>query len=518
MSRLSPMDGARYDQSPIDSERSQSHPGVLGRLWRRKGILLLALDAVICILSFIGSYYLRFHVDLSLMSYLPIVKPIPPLAPYLKISALVTALWILLLYKDRAYDGDLQFSTGMAYQIQRVLICGFYSMIFLMVVSFMYRYLLLSRVVYMLGFVSACTLMIFLRICFRIMDTRLSNQCVFVHKVLLMGWNPSAEAILGRLQAHNKCTQVAGRLLWRSEMGKVVQPETDIPVIGMVDDLEKVHKQTGFDQLIIVASASAQRIENNGSMDRQALIEALNFCEALGISCYMVHDVLEITVERQELGTFSGVPIIRLRDSALHPVYAWVKRGMDVSVSLAILVLGLPLWVVIALMIRLSGPGPIIYLQKRAGLHGRPFTMLKFRSMVQDADEKLKDILDFDQLDEPVFKIPRDPRVTGIGRILRRTSLDEIPQLLNVLAGSMSLVGPRPEQLELVEKYTPYQRRRLKAKPGITGYQQVVSRADPSLAKRIEYDLHYLKYQSLFLDLYILFKTLIVVARGNGTE
>ena len=128
-------------------------------------------------------------------------------------------------------------------------------------------------------------------------------------------------------------------------------------------------------------------------------------------------------------------------------------------------------------------------------MYGKPFPMYKFRSMVPDADEQLRNIIDLDSLAEPVYKIPRDPRVTSIGKFLRRSGLDEIPQLINVLRGDMSVVGPRPESVGPAERYEPWERRTLKAKPGITGYQQVMSRGDPSLAKRIELDLYYLKHQ-----------------------
>jgi lipopolysaccharide/colanic/teichoic acid biosynthesis glycosyltransferase len=136
--------------------------------------------------------------------------------------------------------------------------------------------------------------------------------------------------------------------------------------------------------------------------------------------------------------------------------------------------------------------------------------------MIDNADQQLKKLVDFDRLSEPVFNIRKDPRITRIGAFLRRTSLDEIPQLLNVLAGQMTIVGPRPERVELVEKYNAWQRRRLKSKPGITGYQQVVSRGDPSLAKRIEYDLFYLKYQGLWMDCVIMMRTFWVIIRGDG--
>ncbi len=138
--------------------------------------------------------------------------------------------------------------------------------------------------------------------------------------------------------------------------------------------------------------------------------------------------------------------------------------------------------------------------------------------MVQDAEQRLCQLVNFDSLEEPVFKIKNDPRVTPVGGFLRRTGLDEIPQLINVLKGEMSIVGPRPEQAELVERYNVWQRRRLKGVPGITGYQQVINRGIPCLSQRIDYDLYYLKHQSLSLDLQILFKTVGVVIRGDGID
>jgi lipopolysaccharide/colanic/teichoic acid biosynthesis glycosyltransferase len=152
------------------------------------------------------------------------------------------------------------------------------------------------------------------------------------------------------------------------------------------------------------------------------------------------------------------------------------------------------------------------------GLEGKPFKMYKFRSMVENADAQLKEMIDLDSLPEPVFKIRQDPRVTPVGRIIRRWSLDEVPQFFNVLLGTMSLVGPRPEQVDLVEKYNLWQRRRLKAKPGITGYQQIMNRGLPFLEKRTAQDLYYLKHQSLWLDLFILAKTIIVVIRDDGLK
>ena len=158
----------------------------------------------------------------------------------------------------------------------------------------------------------------------------------------------------------------------------------------------------------------------------------------------------------------------------------------------------------------------MIFRQERVGQHGRVFTMFKFRTMVADAEARLREILDLDALDEPVFKFENDARVTRVGRFLRKSSLDELPQLFNVLRGEMSLVGPRPEERAIVERYNIWQRRRLKVKPGITGLQQVMNRGIPDLAERIKYDIYYIRRQSFLLDLSILLRTIFVVLSGKG--
>jgi lipopolysaccharide/colanic/teichoic acid biosynthesis glycosyltransferase len=192
-----------------------------------------------------------------------------------------------------------------------------------------------------------------------------------------------------------------------------------------------------------------------------------------------------------------------------------VKRGVDVVVSLLGIVMTLPLWGLIALAVKATSRGPVFFSQERAGLHGRPFRMFKFRSMVVDAEAQLKKWVNIEDLAEPVYKLKDDPRVTRVGRFLRRFGLDELPQLINVLRGEMSLVGPRPEVVALAERYDAEQRRRLLVKPGITGYQQIHNRGMPDMAARLEYDFYYLHNRSTLLDLWILAMTFAVISSGE---
>ena len=195
---------------------------------------------------------------------------------------------------------------------------------------------------------------------------------------------------------------------------------------------------------------------------------------------------------------------------------AMIKRTFDIVASSVGLLVTAPLFPIIALAIKLDSRGPVFFSQTRAGLDGHPFAMHKFRTMVADAEERLADVIRLDDLRDPVFKLSEDPRVTRVGRLLRRLSLDELPQLWNVLRGEMSIVGPRPEQVELVERYRPEHRFRLSVKPGITGPMQVFGRGDLSFHERLAVELDYIENLSLARDLRIIASTVPVALRGSG--
>jgi exopolysaccharide biosynthesis polyprenyl glycosylphosphotransferase len=195
---------------------------------------------------------------------------------------------------------------------------------------------------------------------------------------------------------------------------------------------------------------------------------------------------------------------------------AMIKRSFDVVASSLGLLVTAPLFPIISVAIKLDSRGPVFFNQTRAGLDGHPFKMHKFRTMVADAEERLADVVRLDDLREPVFKLSDDPRITRVGRVLRRLSLDELPQLWNVLRGEMSIVGPRPEQVELVERYRPEHRFRLSVKPGITGPMQVFGRGDLSFHERLAVELDYIENLSLARDLRIIAETVPVAFRGSG--
>ena len=225
---------------------------------------------------------------------------------------------------------------------------------------------------------------------------------------------------------------------------------------------------------------------------------------------------------RGRLGT--AVKLTHVADLPLVEYNTWdvsrstmaIKRAMDVTVSAALLAILTPLFALVALAIVADDFGPVLFTQRRAGLNGRPFRVIKFRTMVKDAEDQLSKIIRLDELAEPMFKLRRDPRVTRVGRLLRRFSIDELPQLVNVLSGAMSLVGPRPEQIELVNRYLPEHRFRLAVKPGMTGPMQVFGRGELTFEERLSVEREYIESLSLGRDLRLIAHTLPTAFRGDG--
>ncbi len=243
---------------------------------------------------------------------------------------------------------------------------------------------------------------------------------------------------------------------------------------------------------------------------------ATRVCEDHGVSVELMADLFPLRIARSSLLYLDDVPLISLSAVPEARGELALKRALDITVS-SILLVGLsPMFLLTALLIKLDSPGPVFFRQARAGKNGRQFMMIKFRSMRKDAEKLRESLQALNEIDGPAFKIRNDPRVTRFGRFIRKYSIDEFPQLINVWIGEMSLVGPRPPVLSDATKYTWDQRRRLSVKPGMTGLWQVSGRSDTSFEELVELDLKYIDNWSLMNDFQILFKTFDAVVKGRG--
>ena len=266
------------------------------------------------------------------------------------------------------------------------------------------------------------------------------------------------------------------------------------PVLGRTADVVRLVQEHHIDDVILALPAR----------EHETVVRIALELLPLPVHVRIVPERFEMISARARVEDFWGVPLIGIREPVILGFDRFVKRLFDVVIASAALLAALPVMLVISMAIRLDSPGPIFYGPRRVGQNGRLFRMWKFRTMVQGADQENR------------FKERGDPRCTRVGGVLRRWSLDELPNLFNVLTGEMSLVGPRPEQPWIVERYEPWQRKRLAVPPGITGWWQVNGRSDKPLHENVEYDIYYIQNYSPLLDLQILWKTIPVVLKGKG--
>ena len=289
-----------------------------------------------------------------------------------------------------------------------------------------------------------------------------------------------------------------------------IGPDNDgrgLPVLGDLSSIPGVLAGSDVDELIVTDS----------DFNDRELVEIMEQAHRKGVKVRVAPRATELLIERRgEYVPGQGVPLFELRPPVFAGVDWFVKRAFDLVVSLGFVTLGMPVWLGIAAAIKLTSPGPIFYHDRRVGLHHREFTMLKFRTMVAEADEQQAELEWANEADGPLFKIRDDPRVTAVGALLRRFSIDEVPQVLNVLRGEMSLVGPRPLPLRDYELLEPWHRKRYLVLPGMTGLWQIAGRSALGFDDLVRLDFYYLEHWSIWLDVSILLKTIPAVLSREG--
>ncbi len=320
--------------------------------------------------------------------------------------------------------------------------------------------------------------------------------------VLIIGAGPVGREIFDKIYENNYDDyKIVGFL-----DDNLLKQKHDKDVLGPTSDLlNQVRKHTIDDVIVALPRRAHEKTT--------AIVEELN---EVPIKIWVIPDYFSLALHKAEIRNFASIPMLDLRAPALSDYQRLVKRIFDLSIGVLLMILVFPFMIIIGIAIKLDSSGPILFHQMRVGENGHIFWMYKFRSMFTGADKQFSNRIKIDSDGNLIYKQRDDPRITRVGRFLRRTSLDELPQIYNVIRGEMSLVGPRPELPALVDRYESWQRKRFAIPQGITGWWQINGRSDKPMHLHTEDDLYYIQHYSIFLDIKILIRTLFVVLRGIG--
>jgi exopolysaccharide biosynthesis polyprenyl glycosylphosphotransferase len=476
------------------------------------GIFLLDLTLVS------AAFLFAFAVRSSLLPFMaPGAFPsrLYPLSEYLPLLPLALTIWGSLLLSSGRYRSHRTVPIlDEAWAILRVCLSSAVIFTLILYVGRVDERLLgndkISRFWVFLFAVLACLFLLTEKLAIRTTSRYIRLRGYNYRTVLIVGTSPAALRIADSIRGHRFWGYRVLGFIHCDNGNDAAEPWSGpYPLLGEAEDIPRIVESNVVDDVIFAV--------HRRELDR--LEDLFLSLQEQGIRTRFAMDLFPHTRARIEMEELDGMPLLSFATTPTSQIQLMAKRALDVALASLLLLLALPVVTLIAAAIKVtSGGGSVLFRQTRCGLNGRFFTLYKFRTMVEDAEERRRELLHLNEMKGPVFKLRSDPRVTWLGRILRRFSLDELPQFWNVLRGDMSLVGPRPPIPEEVAQYKRWQRRRLAMKPGLTCLWQISGRNNVDFERWMQLDLEYIDSWSPMLDLKILLKTIPVVLSGKGAS
>ncbi len=463
-----------------------------GRRRQLRVLLAVVLDGCTIAAAFSLAYLFRFRWQL-----IP-AEDSPPAAPYFAILTPLIPAWVMVFTAYGLYRDRLQSFLDEALKVVSAVSVGIMG---LLASSFFYRQFSYSRLWILYAWFLSIALALIARGMLRAVVKVLRARGIDVARVLVVGAGPEGVAIARALARPELGHRPVG-FLDTSRRGQI----DGLPIVGAPLDVLAVVRQLGAHRVVIAQPPDA----------RELTMQVAALCQEAGVPFAIVPDLYTLVATGAEVEVVGQLPLLTLRANLSRGWERRIKDAVDLLGALLGLVLGFPLFAVLACCIALDSPGPIFYRQRRIGKGGIPFSAWKFRTMYLDAESRLAHDPALRREFERAYKLIDDPRVTRMGRWLRRTGFDELPQLINVLKGEMSLVGPRPIVEDELRKYGPWERRLLCVKPGLTGLWQVLRQDEPDYAERVSLDMYYIDHWSVGMDLKILLRTLPSIIAGRG--
>ena len=458
-------------------------------------------DVLLINLAFAIAYWLRYGLQwfatVDEANFVPYTTFIP-------ISLALTLLLFIIYKLGGVYDmprGASWFDE--VYRIMTGTATGIILIIFVLVLFF--QPTLYSRLIFFYAGILVTVFLSISRLGKRYLRNRLRKRGLGVDRLMIVGAGEVGRTVMRNV--------VAQPVLGYHVVGFVDDDpdkgNTDIgrfKALGNTSNIPRLVKELAIDEVIITLPW----------MYHRKIVSIVAQCEREQVRVRIVPDIFQMTLSHLDVEDLGGIPMIGVRDISISGSRQFIKRAMDVVISVLALIVLAPLFILLSVIIRLDSPGPAIFRQIRVGKGEQLFSCFKFRSMRVGAEEEKETLLDKNEVTGPVFKMRDDPRITPVGRFIRRTSLDELPQLFNVLMGHMSMVGPRPAIPSEVQRYQPWHKRRLEVAPGITGLWQVSGRSELTFDEMVLLDLYYIENWSPLHDLQIMLRTVPKVLLGEG--
>lgn len=459
---------------------------------------ILGVDVLMLTAGFWLGYYMRY----TLKWFREVDYP-AQLADYYPILVVFIFAFLLMFWVDHIYR--MLRTSGWFNQAYAILNASAKATIVTLAVVFFYRPLVYSRLMIMQASIIAVVLILLVRLIYTLMRRARYRAGEGMQNVLIVGAGEIGKATMRVLVARPE--------LGRRCIGFVdddpQRGNTSIgrfPALGSLDTLPALLRERRVDEMVITLPWSAQNKIN----------ELVDLCAAYHVRPRIAPSLLQMNFANVDVDDFGGIPMLSTKERQIGPADELIKRMIDIVVSIAVLIIALPIVFVVAILIRLESPGSPIFSQNRIGKDGKSFVMYKLRSMRISAEKEKESLYKHNEADGPLFKIREDPRVTRIGRFIRRVSIDELLQFLNVLKGDMSVVGPRPHLPNEVAKYEEWHKQRLKVKPGITGLSQISGRSELAFDETALLDIYYVENWTPSMDIRILLRTLPYLMSPKG--
>ncbi|MEO8511942.1 MAG: undecaprenyl-phosphate glucose phosphotransferase [Ignavibacteria bacterium] len=451
-------------------------------------LLNIFSDSAAIISAFIISYFIRFHFS-PFVSLFPFMGEIPPLKGYIVLAVLVLPVWLLIFQSRKLFRPKrIVFIFDEFFLIGRLVTFG---IIFSFGFVFFYRIFPYSRVVFVLSWIISIFLITIGRYIVLKYEKTLYNKGKGLNDTLIVGNTQSALDIYSKFSDHKYAGfNIIGYIEETTSAGGLLPEKLKL---GTYTDIVQLIQKMNIETVLVTIPSS----------QHDKLLELMKACEGENVEFLMAPDFLEVITSSVRVQEIDGVPFLKIKSIPMNIWNRILKRGFDVAFASTIMLITSPLFLLLAFLVKFTSKGPVFYRQERLSMTGKKFYMIKFRSMVVDAEKNTG----------AVYVAKGDSRYTKIGELLRKYSLDELPQFINVLKGDMSIVGPRPERehfINLFKSKIPKYLERHRVKCGITGWAQVngLRGSDSSLEKRIEYDIYYIEHWSIIFDLKIIIKTI----------